>query len=915
MASRWRFGLIVGLLLASGMASADNAPLVPQVFTQQGRLLDGSDQPITGQVPMIFNLYQQPTGGTAIWSETQTVNVDNGYYSILLGDASVDGVNPITPDLLVGTLYLGVTIGGNELSPRLQVATVPYAERADLADRIDGGTIANATITGSSVDATEVSVGGQPVIDSSGNIVNLAQQLASSGMVANDSQNLGGKPASDYVTNETLTQSYVNATDLSTQEYDNRVRNGSFEEAGTGTLPAHWDAVGTGNGTRSQVADPMFGTKALEILDSDPTAQVAVRQTVMTASEVTGYVGATFTASVFAKKKAGAAGSHGRLCIVDADSGTGASDCTPLTTDNAYTQAVVSHVVSASAAYLKVVLDPGTDPGDANDYVFDGVMLTRGKLAPTFTPSVAEELPAQSISPSQLIMGPGSGLDADTLDGIDSTGFVQTTGDQTIDGAKTFTQTVQAVSIAASGSISAASFTGDGSGLTDVNAATVRNGLYSNGSYPDPGWLTSLAGSKITGAVAQATQAAGFTGSLSGDVTGTQGSTHVTALQGKPVASTSPGARQILTWNGSAWTPAPHNVTVTLTDATTIAVDASTGDVFDVTLTGNHTMGAPTNLVNGDNYTFRIHQDATGGRALSWASAYLFGNTPSTVALTANALTIFRFASDGTNLFATGVYSTVPPCVAGSQTLLYSGAIVTFTMPTGCRTLTIEAWGAQGGTGNGYSGGLGAYEKGTITTSVGESFKVLVGQRGGDASYKAGGGGGGTFVTDLANLPLVIAGGGGGGGGNSNPASGQPGQTTTNGGTPASGGSGGSSGSGGTASNGSAGGAGLSGDGGGTSCGSVPSVPRAFINGGAGGGGGTCGAGGGAGGFGGGSGGEWCCQGAPGAGGGYSGGGGVNSNGAGVGGGSYNTGTNQTAVSGANAGVSGNGKVVLTYGT
>ncbi len=41
----------------------------------------------------------------------------------------------------------------------------------------------------------------------------------------------------------------------------------------------------------------------------------------------------------------------------------------------------------------------------------------------------------------------------------------------------------------------------------DGNAATVTNGVYTNGSYSDPSWITALAGSKIGGAVATATNA------------------------------------------------------------------------------------------------------------------------------------------------------------------------------------------------------------------------------------------------------------------------------------------------------------------------------------------------------------------------------------------------------------------------
>jgi hypothetical protein len=56
------------------------------------------------------------------------------------------------------------------------------------------------------------------------------------------------------------------------------------------------------------------------------------------------------------------------------------------------------------------------------------------------------------------------------------------------------------------------SFTNDAGYLTSVtnitgNAATVTNGVYINGSYSNPGWITSLAYGKLTGAPTLATVA------------------------------------------------------------------------------------------------------------------------------------------------------------------------------------------------------------------------------------------------------------------------------------------------------------------------------------------------------------------------------------------------------------------------
>ncbi len=115
-------------------------------------------------------------------------------------------------------------------------------------------------------------------------------------------------------------------------------------------------------------------------------------------------------------------------------------------------------------------------------------------------------------------------------------------------------------------------FTGNGSGLTNLNpaqiasghipatviidgqAATVANGVYTTGSYNNPTWLTGLDASKITGSLALPGN--GFSGSLSGDVTGGQATTVVAKIQGKAVAVTAPSVNQVLMWNGTAWTPA-----------------------------------------------------------------------------------------------------------------------------------------------------------------------------------------------------------------------------------------------------------------------------------------------------------------------------------------------------------------------
>ena len=62
---------------------------------------------------------------------------------------------------------------------------------------------------------------------------------------------------------------------------------------------------------------------------------------------------------------------------------------------------------------------------------------------------------------------------------------------------------------------------------------------------------------------------------------------------------------------------------VALSYAATLNTDASSGDIFDVTLTGNATLANPTNAVDGKTIRWRITQDATGGRTVTLGNKFV----------------------------------------------------------------------------------------------------------------------------------------------------------------------------------------------------------------------------------------------------------------------------------------------------
>ena len=241
----------------------------------------------------------------------------------------------------------------------------------------------------------------------------------------------------------------------------------------------------------------------------------------------------------------------------------------------------------------------------------------------------------------------------------------------------------------------------------------------------------------------------------------------------------------------------------------------------------------------------------------------------------------------------------------------YSGSIVNWAVPSGVRTVTINAYGAQGGNdmcSNGYNyGGLGARMSGTFSVTPGQTIQILAGGQGGNAALacsRGGGGGGGTYVYNASTSTLMIVAGGGGGAGQAGYGSATTANAniTTNGnaGSNTGGAAGGTSGYGGNASSMTGGGAGWYNNG--ASSGYGTGGMR-FL---AGGGGGTLYSDGANGGFGGGGG----SYAGAGGGGGYSGGGGGgwSMSGWGGGGGSYNAGINQTN---ATAARQGNGYVTI----
>jgi hypothetical protein len=184
---------------------------------------------------------------------------------------------------------------------------------------------------------------------------------------------------------------------------------------------------------------------------------------------------------------------------------------------------------------------------------------------------------------------------------------------------------------------------------------------------------------------------------------------------------------------------------------------------------------APTVTPNNQAFCINTYPSFT---AVSNSTAYAWHNTIGGPTI-ATTNTLVMPGTPGTYSYYVSASQTLSS--SGSLTFNATGAATTFVVPSGVTQLSINAWGARGGTGL-LTGGNGGYAGGVLTVSGGQLVTIMVGGQGslttggfngggngGAGSSSTGFGGGGAsdvrlVGAGLANRVLCAAGGGGVGG-------------------------------------------------------------------------------------------------------------------------------------------------------
>lgn len=125
--------LTLGLLLAAAAAAIAQ---VPRTINYQGRVNGPGGTPITGDHTMTLKIWDAATGGTALYSETQTVTFRGGVFTVAIGGGTPGGIPasiPFDKQYWLGVAISGVN-SGNELVPRFILRSSPYSLHSAIAD-------------------------------------------------------------------------------------------------------------------------------------------------------------------------------------------------------------------------------------------------------------------------------------------------------------------------------------------------------------------------------------------------------------------------------------------------------------------------------------------------------------------------------------------------------------------------------------------------------------------------------------------------------------------------------------------------------------------------------------------------------------------------------------------------------------
>jgi len=117
----------------------------PSFIPLQGVLTDENGTPLNESIDIRFTIYDAEIGGTALWAEVQDVLVENGFFTVYLGQ-----VQPLDLSLFrdYSELWLGTQVGADPEMPTVYLGSVPFSGFAEHCGNIPDHSHSYSDITG-----------------------------------------------------------------------------------------------------------------------------------------------------------------------------------------------------------------------------------------------------------------------------------------------------------------------------------------------------------------------------------------------------------------------------------------------------------------------------------------------------------------------------------------------------------------------------------------------------------------------------------------------------------------------------------------------------------------------------------------------------------------------------------------------
>jgi hypothetical protein len=282
--------ITVCCVLLSGSLMRPAGAAVPSVVGFQGRLTTPTGAPVadTATQSLTFRLYNAASGGTVLWSQTSSgVTVKGGMFTAPLNLAAGFTTGNTLDSMLSGTAFLEVQAGADApMTPRLSLASSPYAWRARTAETVPDGSITGAKIAPGTITTANLSVTLTQTLNVLGSFADPRAALCATMPTGGGSYSIAASGSNVYVAN------YFDST-LQVFDTANPVAPVLRATVTTGNAPS---GVAISGG---MVYVVNYNSSTLQVFDASNPAALTLKGTASTGNGVSGVAVSGGLACVF----------------------------------------------------------------------------------------------------------------------------------------------------------------------------------------------------------------------------------------------------------------------------------------------------------------------------------------------------------------------------------------------------------------------------------------------------------------------------------------------------------------------------------------------------------------------------------------------------------------------------------------